>query len=344
MILDLVDEMIAEGVSVEAATKVIGLSARSVERWRRQQDGGEDQRRGPKSAPSNKLSAKERESVLKVADSPEYRDLSPKQIVPKLADAGKYVASESTFYRILREQGQLAHREKSRPASPKPVEHVATGPCQVWSWDITYLRSALRGCFYYLYLIVDIWSRKIVGWSVEQSESTDLAAALLRRTCAELGIDPNGLVLHSDNGGPMKGSTMLATLQRLGVVPSFSRPHVSDDNPYSESLFRTMKYRPSYPSKPFSSIEEARQWVARFVAWYNTEHLHSAIGFVAPDDRHSGHDILLLQRRRAVYQRARRQHPERWSGEARSWPHIEEVTLNPQSYDDAVADNDEEAA
>jgi transposase InsO family protein len=267
MIAGLMEEMASAGVSLESAATVIGISSRTVQRWR-ERNIGEDQRRGPKTSPANKLSAKERESVLKVADSPEYRDLSPKQIVPKLADAGTYVASESSFYRILREEGQLAHREKSRPASHKPVEHVATGPCQVWSWDITYLRSALRGSFYYLYLIVDIWSRKIVGWSVEQSESTDLAAALFCRTCAELGINPNGLVLHSDNGGPMKGSTMLATLQRLGVVPSFSRPHVSDDNPYSESLFRTMKYRPSYPSKPFASVEAATQWVAGFVSWY----------------------------------------------------------------------------
>jgi transposase InsO family protein len=337
LILDLVDESSAKGVSLEVATNVIGVSSRTVGRWR-QHDGGEDQRRGPKKEPSNKLSAKEREQVLKVADSVEYRDLSPKQIVPKLADKGTYVASESTFYRVLREEGQLAHREKSRPASRKPDEHVATGPCQVWSWDITYLRSALRGCFFYLYLVVDIWSRKIVGWSVEETESTDLAAALFRRTCAELGIDPNGLVLHSDNGGPMKGSTMLATLQRLGVVPSFSRPHVSDDNPFSESLFRTMKFRPDYPSKPFASVEEARAWVAAFVAWYNTEHLHSAIRFVTPDDRHSGRDLLLLERRRQVYERARRRHPERWSGATRSWDHVETVRLNPQADSNITVD------
>lgn len=343
MILELIDQMTAEGVSLAAATKVIGVSSRTVQRWRNQ-GGGEDRRRGPKREPANKLSAKEREKVLKVADSPEYRELSPKQIVPKLADAGTYLASESTFYRILRQEGELSHREKSRPASRKPDEHVATGPCQVWSWDITYLRSALRGCFFYLYLVVDIWSRKIVGWTVEQSESTDLAASLFRRTCAELGIDPEGIVLHSDNGGPMKGSTMLATLQVLGVVASFSRPHVSDDNPYSEALFRTLKYRPCYPSKPFASVEEARAWVADFVAWYNGEHLHSAVGFVTPDDRHSGRDIELLERRRQVYERARRRHPERWSGTTRSWEHVETVTLNPQSHSGIAEDVYERAA
>jgi len=335
MILAVVDDAVANGATLAATSEVMGLNPKTIGRWRGQ-DGGEDQRRGPKKAPSNKLSAKEREEVLKVAHSAEYRDLSPKQIVPKLADKGTYVASESSFYRILREEGELSHRENSRPASSrKPEEHVATGPCQVWSWDITYLRSALRGCFFYLYLVVDIWSRKIVGWSVEASESTDSAAELFRRICAELELDPQGLVLHSDNGGPMKGSTMLATLQRLGVVPSFSRPHVSDDNAYSESLFHTLKYRPSYPSRPFESIEEARAWVADFVAWYNGSHLHSSISFVTPEDRHSGRDTLLLERRRQVYEQARRGHPERWSGATRNWEHVEKVRLNPERTADA---------
>ena len=211
-------------------------------------------------------------------------------------------------------------------------------------WLSSVLRSALRGSFYYLYLIVDIWSRKIVGWTVEENESTDLAAALFRRTCAALGIDPKGLVLHADNGGPMKGSTMLATLQRLGAIASFSRPHVSDDNPYSESLFRTLKFRPCYPGRPFESIEEARAWVTEFVAWYNTRHLHSAVSFVSPEDRHSGRDLALLEQRRQVYDRARRQHPERWSGAARSWHHVEKVTLNPQRDINVAVDVYEEAA
>ena len=342
MTLDLIDEMAVTKVPLERACRVLGLSKRTVERWRGQ-CGGEDQRQGPGSLPSNKLSEKERELVLNVSNSVEYRDLSPKQIVPKLADKGTYIASESSFYRILREEGQLSHREKSRPPSRKPNEHVATGPCQVWSWDLTYLRSALRGCFFYLYLVVDIWSRKIVGWTVEESESTDSAAALLHRICIELGINPMGLVLHSDNGGPMKGSTMLATLQRLGVIPSFSRPHVSDDNPYSEALFRTMKYRPCYPSKPFASIEEARASVARFVAWYNPEHMHSAISFVTPEDRHCGRDMLLLERRRLVYERARGKHPERWSNATRDWRHVETVALNPEG-DSAITIADQEKA
>ena len=183
--------------------------------------------------------------------------------------------------------------------------------------------------FFYLYLVVDMYSRKIVGWSVEQTESMELSSALLQRACQQLGVDPKGIVLHSDNGGPMKGSTMLATLQRLGIVPSFSRPRVSDDNPYSEALFRTLKYRPEYPSRPFTSLEEARTWVAAFVTWYNTEHLHSAIRYVTPDDRHFGRDKQVLACRKQTYEQARRHHPERWSGPIRNWQPVGPVYLNP---------------
>src|SRR5690606_8251929 len=154
-----------------------------------------------------------------------------------------------------------AHRGRSKPRTHRrPAEHKATGPNQVWCWDITYLRSPVTGMFYYLYLFLDVWSRKIVGWAVLEEESNEAAAKLFREICAELGLDPEGLVLHSDNGGPMKGATMLATLQKLGVVPSFSRPSVSDDNAFVEALFRTAKYRPSYPSGPFESLDAARAW------------------------------------------------------------------------------------
>ena len=181
-----------------------------------------------------------------------------------------YLASESTIYRILREEKQLAHRGRSRPrAHRRPEALTASAPGQVWSWDITYLKSPIRGIFYYLYLIMDVWSRKIVGWEVHEQELAELAAPLVEQTCRKEGIERDLLILHADNGGPMKGGTMLSTLQRLGVAASFSRPQVSDDNPYSESLFKTMKYRPEYPEQPFDGIEDARRWVARFVDWYN---------------------------------------------------------------------------
>jgi transposase InsO family protein len=330
MILCLVDEAVCCGARLDSACRELGLSVRTIQRWRKP-NGSEDGRHGPRTVPANKLSVEERQKILETVNSPEWRDLSPHQIVPRLVDQEIYLASESTIYRLLSEHKQLVHRERSRPAtSRRPNEYEATGPNQVWSWDITYLRGAVRGSFYYLYMIEDVWSRKIVGWQIHEEESTELAASLFRETCAYLKLDPAGLVLHSDNGGPMKGSTMLATLQRLGVVPSFSRPRVSDDNPYSEALFRTLKYRPDYPSEAFSSLEHAREWTTFFVTWYNTEHRHSAIRFVTPDERYEGRDDNILAKRHHVYQLAREKNPERWSGETQNWKPVETVTLNPK--------------
>src|ERR1035437_2202393 len=330
MIGQLIEEATLSGARLEVAVGAIGLSVRTLQRWNLQ-DEESDQRRGPGTDPSNKLDPAERQNILDIANSPEFRDLSPKQIVPQLADKGLYVASESSFYRVLRNESLMAHRETSRPAtSRKPKEHVATGPCQVWSWDITYLKSPILGQFFYLYLIMDVWSRKIVASTVYLKESNDYSARLFLKTCLSLDVDPEGLVLHSDNGGPMKGATMLATLQHLGVVPSFSRPQVSDDNPYSESLFRTMKYRPGYPSQPFSSLAAAQTWVDGFVSWYNTEHLHSSIRFVTPDDRHFGREQAILANRRSLYEEARLRNPNRWSRNIRNWAPVETVYLNPE--------------
>jgi transposase InsO family protein len=269
--------------------------------------------------------------VLAVANSDEFGHLPPSQIVPRLADQGSYLASESTFYRILREEKQLAHRRSERPAQTrtKPRAVCATAPNQLYSWDITYLPSLIRGQFFYLYLFVDIFSRKIVGWQVYEEENSTLAGELLRDLCRREGIQAEQLILHSDNGSPMKGSTMLATLQQLGVMPSFSRPSVSNDNPYSESLFKTLKYRPKYPLKPFADVTEARQWVTGIVEWYNHEHRHSAIRFVTPAQRHEGLDDNLLDNRKAVYEAARAKHPKRWSGCSRNWKKILVVYLNP---------------
>ena len=332
-VLELLDEAVALGARLEPAAKVLGLTARTIQRWRRQNEG-DDRRSGPASAPANKLTPAERQQVLMVANSPKYRDMSPKQIVPRMADEGRYVASESTFYRILREENQLAHRERSRPATHRrPREKVANGPCQVWSWDITYLKTQVRGQFYYLYLTIDVWSRKIVAARVFNKECGQNSALMLVDTCHRHKVDPDGLVLHSDNGSPMKASTMLSTLQRLGVIPSFSRPGVSDDNPFSESLFRTMKYRPEYPSGPFASLSAAQSWVDTFVQWYNTKHLHSQIRFVTPDDRHYGREKEILKKRRKVYAEARQKNPDRWSGQTRNWEPIAVVRLNPEKIE-----------
>ena len=187
----------------------------------------------------------------------------------------------------------------------------------------------MRGQFFYLYLVMDVWSRKIVGWDVHRQENAHYASALIRRICSKAKLDPRGLVLHSDNGGPMKGATMLATLQWLGIVPSFSRPHVKDDNAYSEALFRTLKYRPSYPRRPFKTVEQARTWVGTFVPWYNDEHRHSAIRYLTPAQRHDLKGEEILGRRKQVYERAKRRRPSRWTGHTRDWTPVGAVSINP---------------
>jgi len=329
--MDAIDVAVASGARQAEACGVMGIDRRTLQRWRAR-ESGEDLRAGPKTEPRNKLSPSERRTVIEIVNSPKYRDLSPNQIVPLLADQGIYVASESTIYRVLHQEGQVKHRETSRAPQKRhrPVELEATGPNQVWSWDITYLRSPIRGEFFRLYMVMDVWSRKTVGWEVHDHEDADLAALLIEHACAREGIRRNQLTIHSDNGAPMKGATLLATLQNLGVATSFSRPRVSNDNPFSEALFRTVKYRPEFPSGAFESIETARSWVESFVHWYNTEHLHSAIRYVTPEQRHNGESEEILRRRDAIYEAARERHPDRWSGQTRNWEPIRIVYLNPE--------------
>jgi transposase InsO family protein len=329
VILAAIAEAQAAGARLDVACRVVGLTARTVQRWRAR-PGGEDQRLGPRHRPQNALSSAEQAQILALMTSPRFAGLSPKQLVPQLADEGVYVASESTMYRL---QHRCELRRPQRPAERTHVTraaavHSATGPNRVWSWDITYLPTTTRGRFLRLYLVIDVWSRRIMGWDVHERESAEHAAALVRRICDEDGVDPKGLVLHSDNGKAMRGSTMLATLQWLGVVPSFSRPHVCNDNPYSEALFRTLKHVPAYPQL-FAGVDTAHRWVSRFVAWYNGEHRHSGIRFVTPNDRHFGRERSILAARHAVYQRARRRRPERWSGPTRDWSPVGTVLLNP---------------
>lgn len=333
--LDLLAEATAAGARQDAACAVLGLSPRTVQRW---QAGGTvrpDRRPLRQYEPPHTLSAAERAEVLAVANSPEFGHLPPSQIVPRLADQGRYLASESTFYRILKAEGQVTHRRSERPAQTrsKPKAVCATAPNQVYSWDITYLPATVRGQFFYLYLFLDLFSRKIVGWQVYEEESSVLASGIVRDLCQREGVPRHQLTLHSDNGGPMKGATMLATLHSLGVRPSFSRPAVSNDNPYSESLFKTLKYRPDYPLKPFADVAAARQWVAGLVEWYNHEHRHSAIRFVTPAQRHAGLDGPLLAHRKTVYEAARRRHPQRWRGPTRNWQRVQVVHLNPEQPD-----------
>lgn len=335
-ILDLIAEAQAAGASLQACCESLGVSAKTVGRWQRARNVGSqvDGRAAAasKRMPIQKLKEEEVEKILEILKSSEFRDMSPNQIVPILADRGIYIASESTMYRILRRHDLLARR--GRAAAPfrraKPT-FTATAPKQVWSWDITYMPSLVQGQFYKLYMMIDVYSRKIVGWEVHPDENAEHASELLERAVMREGVSRDSIRLHSDNGSPMKGSTMLATMKRLGVTPSFSRPRVSNDNPFSESLFRTLKYRPAWPREPFASIDEARRWVAQFVEWYNTKHRHSGIRYTTPNERHEGRDEEILRKRSEVYNQARKARPARWSRRLRNWSPIRVVRLNPEN-------------
>lgn len=295
-------------------------------RWNKSLD---DKRKGPIKEPKNKLSKEEIELIISTCTSKEFRDLPPSVIVPKLADKGIYIASVSSFYNILRKNKLLVHRGKSKaPIKNRPAPLIAYGPNKIWSWDITYLKSNIKGNFFYLYMFMDIFSRKIVGFDIFLEESMENSSAVVQKAASAEKIRTNQLILHSDNGGAMKGATMLATLQNLGIVPSFSRPRVSDDNPYSEALFKTLKYVPKYPDC-FSSIEDAKKWVSSFVETYNNHHFHSGIKFVTPNSRHNKLDKNILENRKRVFEQAKAEHPERWgTRETRNWNWNNQVYLN----------------
>jgi putative transposase len=334
MAVNLIDEAVNAGASCYMASELLGISQRTYRRWSVGESPVAD-RRGEgakKRKPSHALTEQEKQEILQVCNSAEHKSLPPTQIVPKLADQGVYIASEASFYRVLKANNQINRRGAAQ--LPKkvvaPQTLTALDANQVWSWDITYLPSVVRGQFLRLYMVIDVFSRMIVAWEVHWEEASAHAASLIEKACLVHGVRRNQLTLHSDNGSPMKGATMLATLQRLGIMPSFSRPSVSDDNPYSEAMFRTLKYTPAYPAKPFEDIDHARAWVHTFVNWYNTEHRHSGIKFVTPAQRHSGRDEQLLAQRTAVYESAKERKPLRWNRrKTRNWHRIEEVWLNP---------------
>lgn len=326
--LSLVAEAVKNGARQVSACEVIGITPKTHQRWSVKPILG-DQRCGPKSMPANKFTKEERDKIILVSTQKEFVNLSPNKIVPSLADKGEYIGSESSFYRILTEEKLMNHRGKSNPKQMnRPKAFEVYKPNELYSWDITYLLSSIRGQYFYLYLFMDVFSRKIVGWEIHDNESMELSSKLLIKICEDEGIKKEQLHVHSDNGGPMKGATMLNTMQWLGIMPSFSRPSVSDDNPFSESLFKTLKYCPQYPSKPFENIEAAKVWVNEFVIWYNTVHLHSEIKFVTPDSKHKGEDIEILRKRNEIYILAKVKNPNRWTGNIRDWSPVTCVKLN----------------
>ena len=314
-IMKLVNEALQSGASQVQICATLGISARTLQRWRNAGEGGTDQRcEASRRVPANALSPQEKEAVLELCNQPEYASKCPSQIVPMLADMGEYLASESSIYRILRAQNQQHHRGKARAPKARPkATHHATAPRQVWVWDITWLPTKVRGLFYRLYVIMDLYSRKIIAWEVWEEENDERARELLKRACLNEGVhDGHALVLHGDNGSPLKSANIHTLMTWLGVTPSHSRPRVSNDNAHAESLFRTLKYHPSLPEKPFESLGQARLWTHRFVEWYNHEHRHCSINFVTPHQKHLGLDLDILKKRKLTYERARARNPLRW--------------------------------
>ena len=333
--MTLIGEAVAHGARLASACAELQISVRTHQRWSRDPAGD----RRPSAlhpAPANKLGDDEREGILAVCHQPAYASQAPASIVPALADQGKYLGSESTFYRVLKQHDELHHRGRQR--APRnvgpPRSHVAVRACQIWTWDVTWLKGPVHGVFYYLYLILDIYSRKIVGWEVWEEERAEHAALLVQRAVLAESCLGDLEVLHQDNGAIQKASTLRVKLTDLGVAPSFSRPGVSNDNAFSEALFRTCKYRPLYPEKGFATVEEARAWVYAFVEWYNNRHKHSAIRYVTPVERHLGLDTAILTHRKDVYEAAKARHPERWSRDTRNWQRIEAVHLNRRSTEE----------
>ena len=331
-----IEQACADGSRLAAACALAGIDARTLRRWQ----SGDGLRQGDRRPdtdrpmPSHALSEAERARIIAVANEPRFAATPPARIVPALADEGVYLASESSFHRVLRAHGQMNRRGRARPprVSGPPHTHIASRPGDVWCWDVTFLPASMQGRWFYLYLILDLYSRKIVGFEVHDTDSAEHAAHLARRTALAEGVHakPARPVLHGDNGATLKATTVLAMLHWLGIKPSYSRPRVSDDNAFAEAVFRTAKYRPEFPLKGFADLEAARRWAVRFVQWYNHEHRHSGIRYVTPAQRHSGQDGRLLAARHAVYQDARRRNPQRWSGQTRNWTPVSVVALNPE--------------
>ena len=334
-----IQEAVNTGARKTQACRVAGLPIRTFQRWNQYDEVAEDRRPSAfRPEPKNKLTEWERKKILATCNQKEFTHLPPSQIVPVLADQGIYLASESSFYRILAEESQLKHRgrDKAKGTYTKPTSYTARQANEVWSWDITYLPGSIKGEHYYLYMIEDIYSRKIVGWEAHTSETGELAAELLQKSVWSETCIGKPLVLHSDNGSPMKSFTMQAKMYDLGITGSRSRPRVSNDNPFSESLFRTLKYRCDWPKSGFIDLNAARTWVSEFVRWYNNDHRHSGIKFVTPQQRHLGLDIKVLEKRDALYRAARTKNSARWASSTRDWSPIGIVELNPENIKQAA--------
>lgn len=287
----------------------LGITLRSVQNWRRY--GFVDRRKGSARHVEHRLTSEEEQEFYQIANSKRFRDMTPAQIVATLAGEGTYVASVSTLYRILRKRKALEHRRASKkPRTHRPAyAYDVTAPDQVYAWDITWLKTDVRGIFLYAYTIIDLYDRSIVGWSIEETESDEHATRLFRRLARDRNVLPK--IVHADNGHPMRGVTLAVFLDSLMISRSYSRPRCSNDNAHIESYHKTMKYTVGYPRR-FTSIDHARSWYADFVHWYNTGHLHSALGYVTPHQRRTGEADQIYATRNETIAKARERNPSRW--------------------------------
>lgn len=325
--LKLIDQAVSDGACRPKACNALDIDVRTYYRWKKASKG--DQRKGAQKAIPRKLPIEDEKEILEICCNSKNKDKTPYDIYfTVLEEKERHIASIRTIYRILKKYGKIHHRGKQKPRKNKtrPPEVVATGPNQVWTWDITWLATEVKGIFLYAYKIIDIWDKSLVGWEIHDREDELLALDLFKRL--KLKYNLKGIHLHSDNGHPMKGMSLLAFLYSMGVSVSRSRPRVSNDNPFIESYFKTMKYSVCYPGH-FKDINHARAWMADFVNWYNTEHRHSGINFATPHQMRTGEYKVLFQKRNKAIQEAYEKNPARWSKPPKQWDTSHTVYLNP---------------
>jgi putative transposase len=320
-------ETLAQSIPVRQACEALGFPRSNLYRRRQPQPVVE---KPPRPSPARALSPVERANVRDLLASERFMDRSPYEIYATLLDEGVYTCSISTMYRILHEYDEVQERRNQRqhPAYAKP-ELLATGPNQVWSWDITKLRGPAKWHYYYLYTMLDIYSRYAVGWLLAEQESADLAQQLIEISCEKQQIAPGQLTLHADRGAPMTAKAVAQLLDDLGVTKTHSRPYTSNDNPFSEAQFKTMKYRPDYPDR-FGGKADAHAWAQAFFGWYNNEHHHIRLGLLTPATVHYGRAPAVIVQRQTTLAVAYRLHPERFvKGEPKPLALPEAVWINP---------------
>jgi len=303
-------EQLANSVGMVKACQVLAIPRSSLYRSRLGVAGKPEPPASPKIGRA--LSQSERVSVCQVLDSPRFQDQAPQEVYATLIDEGQYLCSVRTMYRILADNTQVRERRNQlhHPDYVKP-ELLATRPNQLWSWDITKLLGPAKWTYFYLYVIMDVFSRYVVGWLIAEQEATSLAEALIAATCLRQNILPGQLTVHADRGSSMTSKGVAFLMADLGVTKTHSRPHVSNDNPFSEAQFKTLKYRPDYPVR-FGCLPNAREWAKDFFLWYNAEHHHNGLGLLTPADVHFGRSQAILAQRQLVLSSAYQKHPERF--------------------------------